>query len=117
MKRIISTITSALFLLSLLFAQVPVHAAASNLIANPSAETAVNGQPQNWTTNSWGTNSPSFTYSTTGHTGSRSLYVDMANYKDGDAKWMADQVAVTPCQTYVYSDYYQASVDTELDAA
>lgn len=89
----------------------------TNLIANPSAEINLDGQPINWTKNSWGSNTPTFDYTTNSHTGARSLSVSITNYVDGDAKWMADQAAVTGGKTYTYSDYSMSNVETELDAA
>ena len=117
MKRFIYTALALLLLISVFLPYTSVQAANVNLIANPSAETTVNNLPQGWTKDNWGTNTPTFTYATTGHIGSRSLYVSVANYASGDAKWVADQVAVTAGQTYQYSDYSESNVATELDAA
>jgi peptidoglycan/xylan/chitin deacetylase (PgdA/CDA1 family) len=88
-----------------------------NLILNPSLETANGGTPVGWQTGGWGTNDASFTYQTTGHTGSRSASVKITTYTDGDAKWYADPVTVTPGQQYTYSDFYQSSVATRVTAA
>jgi peptidoglycan/xylan/chitin deacetylase (PgdA/CDA1 family) len=109
----------ALLLLSLSIFSMPLDASAiaTNLIANPSVETASNEQPVNWSTNSWGTNTPTFSFSENGNTGGRSLMVSVSNHQNGDAKWMSDQVQVTPGQTYVYTDYSKSDVYSELDAA
>ncbi len=88
-----------------------------NLIANPSMETSTDGvTPDSWNQGGWGTNTSNFSYQNTGHTGTRSLYVQMSNYSSGDAKWYANAVAVNAGQAYTYSDYYQSSTSTELVA-
>jgi peptidoglycan/xylan/chitin deacetylase (PgdA/CDA1 family) len=98
---------------------IEAQAAATNLIANPSVETASSANanlPQNWEEGSWGTNTTAFSYPTTGHTGSRSVEVQMTSYTSGDAKWYFNPVAVTAGSSYIYSDYYQSSVPTEVVA-
>lgn len=87
-----------------------------NLIANPSFEVSSNGQPTGWHTGGWGTNSPSFSYLNTGHSGSRSASVTLSGYVSGDAKWYSDPVSVTPSTAYTYSDYYQSAVATRAVA-
>jgi peptidoglycan/xylan/chitin deacetylase (PgdA/CDA1 family) len=89
----------------------------ANLIANPSVETAANTTtPQSWSADSWGTNKATFNYLTTGHTGSRSLKTTLSSYKNGDAKWHFANVPVTPGKTYQYTNWYQGTVDSEIDA-
>ncbi|MFC4045934.1 polysaccharide deacetylase family protein [Dactylosporangium siamense] len=89
--------------------------AATNLIANPSVETAANATtPTAWQTGAWGTNATTFSYLSTGHSGTRSVKVQTTSYTDGDAKWYFAPVAVTPNATYTFSDYYQATVSTKL---
>ncbi len=105
------------FLLSIFPLASQAFAVSPNLIANDSVELATNGLPQNWTTNSWGTSNASFEYSPSSRSGKRSLLVNVSNYVSGDAKWMADQVAVTPGSTYLYTDYSKSNVVTELDIA
>lgn len=95
---------------------LPSAASGANLITNPSVETPSSGpaDPQGWQKNSWGTNSAVFTYDSSGHTGRRSLKAELLSYVDGDAKWYADPVVVAATKSYVYSDYYQSNVPTEL---
>jgi hypothetical protein len=94
---------------------LPLHVRASNLIANSSVETNSSGQPTGWSTSAWGTNNASHTYVTSGHTGSKSLKVEMTTHTDGDAKWMHDEVDVSPDTTYTYTSYYKSNVATEID--
>jgi peptidoglycan/xylan/chitin deacetylase (PgdA/CDA1 family) len=93
--------------------------ATGNLVANPSVETASTNNsaiPASWSQDAWGTNTHTFSYLTTGHTGSRSLQVQITKYTSGDAKWSFAPVAVTSGTTYTFSDYYQASVATDVVA-
>jgi peptidoglycan/xylan/chitin deacetylase (PgdA/CDA1 family) len=89
-----------------------------NTIPNPSFETpdATGGQPQNWTADSWGTNTAAFSYLTTGHTGSRSVKVSLSNYASGSADWDYTAQNATAGH-YRYTDWYQSNVSTEIDAA
>lgn len=89
-----------------------------NLILNPSVETAASATaPASWSSNKWGTNTTQFSYLNTGHAGSRSLKVTTSGYASGDAKWSFANVPVTPGRTYMYSNWYQSTTDTELNAA
>jgi peptidoglycan/xylan/chitin deacetylase (PgdA/CDA1 family) len=117
MKKIIYSLLSLMLLVPMALTSSRAVAESPNLIANASVETATNNQPASWSTNSWGTNTPTFSYSSDAHTGSKSLSVSVTNYSNGDAKWKADQVPVTSGQTYTYSDYSKSNVVTELDAA
>jgi hypothetical protein len=94
---------------------LPLHVRASNLITNSSVETNSSGQPTGWSTSAWGTNNASHTYVSSGHTGSKSLKVEMTTHTDGDAKWMHDEVDVSPDTTYTYTSYYKSNVATEID--
>ncbi|HSW80440.1 MAG TPA: Ig-like domain-containing protein [Candidatus Saccharimonadales bacterium] len=117
MKRFAALLTT---LLLAFFTMLPVTAghataAAQNLIPNPSVETSVSSKPSNWLQGRWGTNTTTFTYQSGGHSGSKSLYINMSKYSNGDAKWYFSDVAVTPGQQYTFSDYYKSSVATEVD--
>lgn len=93
------------------------HEDHDNLIVNGSFETNANGAPANWNKNAWGTNTPAFTYETTGRTGTRSATTRVTAYTDGDAKWYATPVAVVSGKSYQYSDYYKSNVGTRIVAA
>ncbi len=95
-----------------------VHAASTNLIANPSVETLdSSGNPVNWTPNTWGTSATTLAVTHDAHSGNNALSVVSTSRSSGDAKWMPDPVTVTSGQTYTYTDYSKASVPTQLDAA
>src|SRR5262245_26910697 len=115
MKRLAAAFLS---LLTLAFSALPalkVSAATANLVANPSAETSSNGTtPDGWLQGKWGTNNAAFTWATTGHTGTRSLKAQMTSYTNGDAKWYFTPVNVAAGTTYNYSEWYHATVPTDI---
>jgi len=95
-------------------------AAGTNLVANPSMETANpsnSSLPQGWQTGSWGTNTTSFSYLTnSAHTGTDSVKVQTTAYTTGDAKWYFTPVFVSPSTQYIFSDYYESNVTTDIMA-
>lgn len=96
----------------------PTPPADGNLVSNPSFATANGALPDNWNTNTWGTNNAQFIYNTTsGHTDATSATVSVSSYSSGDAKWYANPVTVTAGQNYVYSDWYKSAVTTHVVAA
>lgn len=114
MKRFIAFGVSVFFL-ALATVPMQVHALDGNLLANASVETAASGKPISWIADSWGSNTATLTYKNGGaHTGSRSLYASISRYTNGDAKWYAAPIPVTPGAQYVYTDWYKASVKTEM---
>jgi len=96
-------------------------AAGGNLIPNSSMETVnpTNSKaPQDWISSVWGTNTTTFSYITnSGHTGTHSVKVQMTKYTDGDAKWYFTPQVIKPDTQYQFSDYYEATTATEIDAA
>jgi peptidoglycan/xylan/chitin deacetylase (PgdA/CDA1 family) len=121
MKRFVSMLISITVVISniILLAPLKVSALSSNLVSNPSVETISptnNTLPDSWLTGSWGTNTATFAYETVGHTGSRSVKVNMTSYTSGDAKWYFSPQAVTSGSTYTYSDYYQSTTATSTVA-
>ncbi len=121
MKRVLFFISLILFsMLAGLGLLRPASAAAAgaNLVTNPSAETTLAGStdPVGWSRSSWGANTPVYSVKATGQSGTRSLFVSMTGYTNGDAKWAFDPVPVTAGTTYVFSDYYKASITTDVVA-
>jgi peptidoglycan/xylan/chitin deacetylase (PgdA/CDA1 family) len=99
-----------------LIAKAPV-VSTTNLIANPSFETANGTTPANWSTGKWGTNTTSFTTSNDAHTGSASAKVQMSKYTNGAAYWLTTETQpVTGGDLYSFTDYYKSDVSSELDA-
>jgi peptidoglycan/xylan/chitin deacetylase (PgdA/CDA1 family) len=98
------------------FVGVTANADATNLIANASTETANGSAPQDWLKDSWGTNTPTYTYNNTGHTGTHSVTISMNSYTSGDAKWYFSPVAVQGSTKYDFSDYYQSTIANDVVA-
>ena len=91
-----------------------VAGGSTNLVPNASVETASADPnlPANWQAKQAKINTATFSYPTTGHTGSRSLRIDMSAYTNGDAYWSYPAQAVTGGALYEFSDYYQSNADT-----
>jgi hypothetical protein len=95
---------------------LPSEAATTNLIANASFETAGGSAPSGWSKDSWGSNTATFSYPSTGaQHGTRYASVKVAGRAGGDAKWAFAPVAVSPNATYTFSDWYRSTVATEID--
>jgi peptidoglycan/xylan/chitin deacetylase (PgdA/CDA1 family) len=110
MKKLLFLALASVLVLTSVF--VPGVWAEANLISNSSVET---GNADGWQKNSWGTNTPTYSVkSGDAQDGSKSLYVNVSNYQSGDAKWYHPHVAITPGEKYVYSDYYKASVASNV---
>lgn len=113
-KIILSVVLAAAAILPLsqAFASDP----SSNLIANPGFETSATtpGQPDDWTANSWGSNTASLTYLNNGHSGNYSAETTVSNYVSGDAKWMFTPVSVTSGDQYTYSDWNESTTATNI---
>ena len=118
MKRPFSFLLAVALLAATVANSLYLTAAAdsSNLITNPSAETIASGQPANWTPDTWGTSTTTLQLTNTAHSGNEALSITSTARTSGDAKWVPDPVSVTGGQQYSYSDFYQASVPTEIDA-
>lgn len=89
------------------------NANTAELVPNPSIESGTT-TPTSWNTNTSGVNTSSFTWSTDGHTGSRSLRRNVTAFTSGDAKWWFNPVAVSPNTTYTYSYWSRSTVDSQL---
>jgi hypothetical protein len=81
-----------------------------NLVPNAGLETSsADGVPKNWSTNQWGANIATFKHPSIGPNGSKAAEITMIQWADGDAKWYFDDVAVSPGQTYTFSDQYKST--------
>ncbi len=82
----------------------------NELPTNHSVETALNTtMPTGWVHGSWGTNSPTYQYvNGDGHDGVRSVKVTMANYQDGDAKWMFNSIPLG-AGDYRFTGWYKTN--------
>ncbi len=120
LKRQLSSLLAVILLISLSLPFLgQAFAVSPNLVSNPSAETVdpTNSQSaQDWNQGQWGTNSSTFSYATSGNTGTRSLTVTTSAYTNGDAKWYFKAVAINPSTAYTFSDYYHSSAATSTVA-
>ena len=118
MKRfqIKDIVLAVVFVFALGITAVPQVQAATNIIPNPSFETANGSAPANWTAYQEGTNT-TFTYQTSGHTGSRSTKVQITSLSSGGfADYYFDAQNVTAGAKYDFSFWYQSNVEAEVDA-
>lgn len=79
--------------------------------ANPNADV-----PALFSPNTWGANTASFSYLNEGHSGARSVRVDVTDFTSGAASWFYEPQPVIGGQAYRVSDYYRSNVDTEVVA-
>jgi peptidoglycan/xylan/chitin deacetylase (PgdA/CDA1 family) len=92
-----------------------------NLYLNPGAEKGSGTTPANFTKDFYGSNTRSFSWTTSApHSGTHALQVSVTKFKSGDAGWdpVADPsggIAVTPGQTYYFSDWYKSTADSQLE--
>lgn len=103
---------------------VPAPAPGVNGIHNPSLETTgITALPQCWMAGGYGSNTPSFTTTTTtaaAHTGSRAETLTVSGYTSGDAKLLPTldlgecAPTVTPGHTYSLRTWYHASSVTQF---
>ncbi len=102
----------------LFFGFLPQKVGASvNLISNPDFEvSSTTGDPLDWSRGGFGISSTTFTYPSSGVSGSGAR-VDIANMSgSGDAKWIFAPVPVVAGHQYTYSDEYSSNVTTQLVA-
>lgn len=107
--QLTSFLLVALMAVSLVLPAIGGRAFAStpNLVPNADlSQLDTNSQPLSWHTDNWGTNSPSFSFSSGSQVTSAYLRVDMQNYQDGDAKWWFNPVNVSAGDTYQFTDAY-----------
>lgn len=92
-----------------------------NGIKNPSLEqTTSGGIPQCWMIGGYGSNSPVFSRTSPGHTGTAAERIVMTGYVDGDAKLLPAfdlgtcSPTVTPGHTYSLRAWYQSTTITQF---
>lgn len=116
-KRNILFLSFLTFGVGLLLSGISASAVPSaNLITNASLEASSGSPaaPTGWTSNAWGSNTATFQYLNSGRTGSKSVQTQVTAYTDGDAKWSANPVSVTPGTQYTYSGYYKSNTPTRF---
>ena len=116
----LSTVLVCAMVAPVMFASL-VHATPTNLIANPLVETPSSSNansPANWQVGSWGTNTFTSSYLTSGPTGdTNSVEINMTALTSGDAKWYFNPVDVTAGTEYTYNDSYESSIPSVVEVA
>ncbi|WP_423184502.1 fibronectin type III domain-containing protein [Arthrobacter sp. NyZ413] len=93
----------------------------TNMIQNPSLETLTSGIPQCWAAGGYGTNTPSFSVVSPGHTGNNAELLTMSGYVSGDAKLLPAldlggcSPTGTPGHVYQLSAWYKSNVITQFE--
>lgn len=87
----------------------------TNIVPNATL-TSTDGQtPDGWSTYSYGTNQPAFSY-VANDGGSPYLHAQVANYKSGEAKWQYPAVAAWPGQLFRFGVKYRSSRGADVVA-
>jgi peptidoglycan/xylan/chitin deacetylase (PgdA/CDA1 family) len=90
----------------------------SNIVPNPSLETVSpsnSNLPQYWNKYSYGRKA-TFTYLSTGYTGSRSIKVQSSASRNVNAYWGFEPQPVTGGEQYEFSVMYKSNINPEVDA-
>lgn len=94
----------------------PLPNPSGNLVPNPGFEVAgTAGLPQSWIKGGWGNNTAQYSYPAFGRTG-KGASVEITSYTDGDAKWFFEEVQIEGGAEYTYSNYYNANIETIINA-
>ncbi|MGV3526195.1 MAG: polysaccharide deacetylase family protein [Candidatus Sericytochromatia bacterium] len=87
----------------------PLTAAQGNVIPNPGAEQASDGQVADWVSDAWGEQESAFSWASDGaYSGQKYLSVSSQNHQSGDAKWIFGAQRLEPDSWYEYSDVSRA---------
>jgi glucose/arabinose dehydrogenase len=83
-----------------------------NLIANPEVATIApdTNAPTGWTRGSWGTNTPTFSWTGLGRTDANGLGLALAGYTNGQAKWISNSMTVDATKTYLLTYWYKSTI-------
>jgi hypothetical protein len=112
MKRLIA-LAAVLLIAAGLLTTLRTASAATNLIANPSAEQlGPDGGPIGWSGSTWGDSDASYELSQRAKEGAHALRTEIDGYRWGDAKWYFDHVPVAPSTEYTFSNSYRSNVRT-----
>ncbi len=97
---------------------VPDPVDPSNPIPNYSLEEVSSNAalPAHWSSVKTGNNNARFTYLNTGHTGNKSLKVEISQHTSGLAYYRFDSAPVTGGGAYDFSFYHQSDAYSEIDA-
>jgi peptidoglycan/xylan/chitin deacetylase (PgdA/CDA1 family) len=85
-----------------------------NLISNASLASSDGQSPDQWNTFHSGTNTATFSYETT--TGEPYVQTNVADYKDGEAKWQYDPIRVQPGDALRFDITYKSTAKADVVA-
>jgi Big-like domain-containing protein/chitobiase/beta-hexosaminidase-like protein len=101
---------------------VTLNVTNTNLLQNPSLETATGSTPTCWLLGGYGSNTFTWTRTSDSHIGSFAETLDMTAYTNGDRKLVNTQdsgscaPAATPGRTYIVTAWYKANVTARIFA-
>ncbi len=93
----------------------PTTTPSTNIIPNGDIEIVnPDGTPLLWVKDRWNNESAIFSYPVTGVNGSKAVKTTITTQTSGDAKWIPEQVNVTPGTTYIYTDEYISPITSNF---
>ncbi|OHA18019.1 MAG: hypothetical protein A2836_01855 [Candidatus Taylorbacteria bacterium RIFCSPHIGHO2_01_FULL_45_63] len=75
-----------------------------------------NNVPDGWTGSKSGNNTATFSYPVAGANGSRVAKINVSAYKNGEAKWIFNEIPIKGGWNYTFSDQYVSTVSTKVVA-
>ena len=109
-----TSLTGVFLLIGSMFFATPYAKAETNLIPNASVETGAGAYPNFWSREKVGNNISVFQYATNGQEGVKSMSINVTKYTSGHSGWFFNPLNISPNVTYVYSEYYKATMPTEI---
>lgn len=110
----VTSFTGVFLLIGFMFFATPYARAETNLIPNASVETGVGTYPNFWSREKVGNNISVFQYANNGQEGKKSMSINVTKYTAGHSGWFFNPLNISPNATYVYSEYYKATMPTEI---
>jgi peptidoglycan/xylan/chitin deacetylase (PgdA/CDA1 family) len=99
---------------------VTIANSSTNLLQNPSLETASGSTPTCWLLGGYGTSTFAWTRTSDAHAGNFAERLDVTSYSSGDRKFLSAQdagtcaVSATPGHTYTFDGWYKTVNDPNL---
>lgn len=110
----VTSLTYVFLLIISMFFITRYASAQTNLIPNASVETGVGSYPESWSREKVGNNVSIFQYTSNGQDGKKSISINMTQYISGHSGWFFNPLNISSSTTYTYSEYYKATIPTEI---